>query len=70
MEKPTVEYTKDILTKVSFSYELFIKEIQKATKHLLPYELLELRIWLEEFLDDKPELSNSKQMFTIFQTHL
>ena len=70
MEKPTLEYTKDILMKVSFSYELFTKEIQKAIKQLLPSELLQLRIWVEEFLDDKAELSNSKQMFTIFQTHL
>ncbi|MAJ32777.1 MAG: hypothetical protein CMC18_09090 [Flavobacteriaceae bacterium] len=70
MENKNLEYTKNILTKVSFSYELFTKEIQKAIKQLLPYELLELRIWLEEFLEDKPELLNSKEMFIVFKSHL
>tara|TARA_B100001093_G_scaffold520143_1_gene613083 strand:+ start:3422 stop:3634 length:213 start_codon:yes stop_codon:yes gene_type:complete len=70
MENKNLEYTKNILTKVSFSYELFTKEIQKAIKQLLPYELLELRIWLEEFLEDKPELTNSKEMFIVFKSHL
>ena len=49
MENPTLEYTKDILMKVSFSYELFTKEIQKAIKQLLPYELLELRYGSKSF---------------------
>ena len=70
MENQSLEYTKDILMKVSFSYELFTKEIQKAIKQLLPYEVLELRIWLEDYLDDKPELLHTKEMFIGFKTHL
>ena len=50
------EYTKTILKKVSFNSELFRKELNKALKRLLPYEVDELIIWLKQFTANKPEL--------------
>ncbi len=50
------EYTKTILEKVSFNTELFKKELEKAVKRLLPYEVKELYLWLREFTLNKPEL--------------
>ena len=38
------EYTKTILKKVSFNSDLFCKELEKALKRLLPYEVEELTI--------------------------
>jgi len=56
MARAMFEYTKTILKKVSFDTELFCKELEKAIKRLLPYELVELRIWLQRFTANKPEL--------------
>ena len=50
------EYTKTILKKVSFSSDLFCKELEKALTRLLPYEVKELTIWLKVFTSNKPEL--------------
>lgn len=50
------EYTKTVLKKVSFSAELFYKELEKALKQLLPYEIDELTIWLKKFTANKPNL--------------
>jgi len=50
------EYTKTVLKKVSFSAELFTRELQKALKRLLPYEIDELRLWLKNYTIQKPEL--------------
>jgi len=49
-------YTKEILERVSFDPSLFTKELQKALKLLLPYEVEQLREWLETFTTAKPEL--------------
>lgn len=49
-------YTKSILERVSFDAKLFCKELEKATRMLLPYELDELREWLLRFTQEKPEL--------------
>jgi len=35
---------------------LFSKELEKAVKRLLPFEIEELRIWLLQFTVDRPEL--------------
>ncbi len=51
------EYTKTVLKKVSFNSELFCKEVDKALKRLLPYEIDELVIWLKSFTANKPELN-------------
>lgn len=40
-----LNYMKTILSKVSFSKELFEKELKKAIALLVPEELLELKDW-------------------------
>lgn len=57
MARSMFEYTKMVLTKVSFDVHLFSRELKKASKHLLPYELEELKRWLLTFTENKPELS-------------
>ena len=59
MSRAMFEYTKVILQKVSFDPLLFFKELEKAVNRLLPYELEELKIWLSQFVIEKPELSKS-----------
>ncbi|MBT8283364.1 MAG: hypothetical protein KJO86_06470 [Muriicola sp.] len=54
-----LEYTKTVLQKVSFDAKLFSKELQKALSRLLPYEIEELKRWLQWFIMDKPELQKS-----------
>ena len=56
MARAIFEYTKTVLKKVSFDSKLFCKELEKALKRLLPYEIDELKIWLHEFTQEKPEL--------------
>lgn len=51
------EYTKTVLKKVSFSADLFCKELEKALNRLLPHEVEELTIWLKQYIVTKPELS-------------
>jgi hypothetical protein len=41
---------------VSFDPKLFCKELEKAVKVLLPYEIDQLRDWLLSFTKEKPEL--------------
>ena len=59
MAKAMLEYTKTVLKKVSFDTRLFCKEVQKAISNLLPEEIEELKLWLQQFIDDKPELQES-----------
>ena len=59
MARSMLEYSKTILKKVSFDVKLFCKELKKALMNLLPHEVEELRIWLEQFIQDKPELHQS-----------
>lgn len=59
MARAMLEYTKTVLQKVSFDAKLFSKELQKALSRLLPYEIEELKRWLESFILDKPELQMS-----------
>ncbi len=56
MARAMFEYTKTILKKVSFSSDLFCKELEKALKRLLPHEVKELTIWLKQYTSNKPEL--------------
>ncbi|RMB60948.1 hypothetical protein EAX61_05550 [Dokdonia sinensis] len=58
MARAMFEYTKTILNKVSFDSVLFCKELQKAVKRLLPYEIEELKIWVDNLLVDKPDLNH------------
>ena len=53
------EYTKTVLNKVSFDTTLFCKEVEKAVKRLLPYELEELRIFIQNLIYQNPELNQS-----------
>lgn len=59
MARAMLEYTKTVLQKVSFDSRLFAKEVRKAISVLLPQEIEELKIWLKQFIDDKPELHQS-----------
>ncbi len=56
MARAMFEYSKTVLKKVSFSSDLFYKELEKALKRLLPHEISELTIWLRQFTSNKPEL--------------
>ena len=49
-------YTKSVLERVSFDPKLFCKELEKAIKLLLPYEIEQLTDWLLSFTEEKPEL--------------
>lgn len=51
-----LDYTKSILERVSFDPALFYKELQKAIRSLLPYEMEQLKEWLLNFTREKPEL--------------
>ncbi|MDO4728261.1 MAG: hypothetical protein Q4B43_04560 [Bacteroidota bacterium] len=51
-------YTKKVLESVSFDPKLFSKELNKAVKSLLPYELEKLKKWLTFFIKQKPELQS------------
>ena len=56
MPRPMFSYTKKILESVSFDTVLFGKELQKAIKMLLPYEIEQLIDWLQNYIVEKPEL--------------
>ncbi|MGB5981021.1 MAG: hypothetical protein WBG46_02650 [Nonlabens sp.] len=57
MARAMFEYTKTVLEKVSFNSVLFCKELEKAIKRLLPYEIKELQIWVRELIMRNPELA-------------
>ena len=59
MAKSMLEYSKTVLRKVSFDALLFCKELKKALLTLLPEEVEELKVWLENYITDKPELQPS-----------
>lgn len=54
-----LDYTKMILQKVSFDALLFTKELKKAILWLLPDEIDDLKVWLQQFILDKPNLQHS-----------
>jgi len=56
MARAMFEYSKTVLKKVSFSSDLFCKELEKALKRLLPHEISELTILLRQYTSNKPEL--------------
>jgi hypothetical protein len=58
MNKTMFTYTKNVLERVSFDPLLFYKEVRKALKVLLPYEIEQLRDWLLKFTEEKPELQD------------
>jgi DNA replication protein DnaD len=56
MPRMLYDYTRSTLERVSFDQALFRKELRKASKCLLPYEIEQLRKWLQNFTSHKPEL--------------
>jgi DNA replication protein DnaD len=58
MSKSMLDHTKNVLKRVSFDVSLFCKELEKACKALLPYEIEELALWLSKFIKEKPELQH------------
>lgn len=56
MSRLIYDYTKSVLERVSFDATLFCKELEKALKTLLPYEIEQLTEWLFSFTSEKPEL--------------
>ncbi len=56
MSRMIYDYTKEVLERVSFDIELFMKELKKAVRNLLPYEIDHLKKWLTFFTLEKPEL--------------
>jgi len=51
-----LDYTKMILSKVSFDVRLFQKEFEKALNKLLPTEIHELIEWIKVEFKDQPVL--------------
>ena len=56
MSRLIYDYTKSVLERVSFNTKLFCKELDKAVRVLLPYEIEQLTEWLLNFTKEKPEL--------------
>ncbi len=56
MPRMIYDYTKSVLERVSFDPVLFIRELRKAVKTLLPYEIEQLKKWLQFYTQEKPEL--------------
>lgn len=49
-------FTQDILKRVSFNPQLFLRELKKAQALLLPVEIEALKEWLTSFCSNKPDL--------------
>ncbi len=56
MARAMFEYTKTVLQKVSFDANLFCKEVKKAMQRLLPYEIEELKLFIDTLVKQQPEL--------------
>jgi len=56
MSRAMFEYTKTVLKKVSFDTTLFCKEVQKALQRLLPYEIEELKLFIQNLVISNPDL--------------
>ncbi len=59
MTTPMLDFTMSVLKGVSFDVNLFSKELDKACKVLMPYELEELARWLSNYILEYPELRHS-----------
>ncbi|MDA0177074.1 MULTISPECIES: hypothetical protein [Mesoflavibacter] len=57
MARAMFEYTKTVLQKVSFDATLFCKEVQKALERLLPYEIEELKVFIDSLVQQNPKLN-------------
>jgi hypothetical protein len=57
MARAMFDYTKAVLSKVSFDVNLFWKELKKALTRLLPYEVEELKVWIDSLIKQNPQLN-------------
>ncbi len=57
MARAMYEYTKTVLSKVSFDVTLFCKEVKKALQRLLPYEIEELKLYIFTLIRQNPPLN-------------
>ena len=64
MSRAMFEYTKTVLKKVSFDTNLFCKEVQKALLRLLPYEIEELKLFIQV------NIGNEEQKSGVSKNHL
>lgn len=64
MARMIYDYTKSVLEKSSIDPNLFTRELKKAIKVLLPYEIEQLLKWLVYFTEQRPEL---KRCLTIVE---
>ncbi|NJB82649.1 hypothetical protein [Wenyingzhuangia aestuarii] len=62
MAREMYSYTLTILEKVSFDLDLFVNELNKATKRLLPHEVSELQLWLNKFVFMNPHLEPARTL--------
>lgn len=53
-----LSHTINILEKVSFSKDLFIKEVNKAIDFLLPFEIDQLKKWIIDFTKNKTDFED------------
>jgi DNA replication protein DnaD len=60
------DHTKSVLERVSYDEQLFIKELKKALRTLLPHEIEKLKKWLDYFTESKPELKECLIKVNIF----
>jgi DNA replication protein DnaD len=58
MYRMIYDHTKHALERVSSDVKLFMRELKKAMKILLPYEIENLVKWLYFFTSQKPELKS------------
>lgn len=58
MPRMIYDYTKSVLERVSFDPVLFVRELRKAVKSLLPYEIEQLKKWLQFYTEERPELKS------------
>lgn len=56
MARAMFEYTKMVLKKVSFDTNLFCTEVKKAMERLLPYEIEELKVFIESLMKINSDL--------------
>ena len=54
MPRMIYDYTKTELERKSFDPVLFKRELKKAMKNLLPYEIELLKKWLKYFISNNP----------------
>lgn len=58
MARAMFDYTKTVLAKVSFDVNLFVRELKKALKRLLPHEIEELKLWVNSLIKENPQLDS------------